>query len=111
MKRMIIVAVVAAGLIAAGASIAFATGQQDDNAGPDGTDQPITGPALDRVEKAALEHTGGGRVTETEVGDEEGYYEVEVTVDDGRQVDVHLDENFAVLGSAGDSKEDSDEGR
>jgi hypothetical protein len=27
-------------------------------------------------------------VTETEVGDEEGYYAIEVTLDDGSQVDV-----------------------
>ena len=29
-------------------------------------------------------------------------YEVEVTLDDGRQVDVQLDETFAVVGSEGD---------
>ena len=51
---------------------------------------------------AALEHTGGGKVTETEAGDEEGAYEVEVTRADGTQVDVHLDEDFNVLGSVGD---------
>ena len=49
----------------------------------DATDTPITGPALDKASAAALEHTGEGRVTETEVGDEESYYEVEVTLDDG----------------------------
>jgi len=38
-------------------------------------------------------------VTETEVGDEEScYYEVEVTLDDGSQVDVQLDEGFNVVG-------------
>ena len=36
------------------------------------------------------------------------YYEVEVTRDDGSQVDVQLDENFAVVGSAADH-ETSDE--
>ena len=44
-------------------------------------------------------HTGEGRVTETEVGDEESYYEVEVTLDDGSQVDVQLDRSFNVVGS------------
>jgi hypothetical protein len=43
------------------------------------------------------------------VGDEESYYEVEVTRDDGSQVDVQLDENFAVVGSSPDV-EGSDEG-
>jgi hypothetical protein len=35
-----------------------------------------------------LQATGGGKVTDTEVGDEEGAYEVEVTRADGSQVDV-----------------------
>ena len=41
-------------------------------------------------------------MTETEVGDEESYYEVEVTLDNGSQVDVQLDESFNVVGSEGD---------
>jgi len=103
MRRMIIVGALAAGLVAAGAGVALASGQQDDDDGPGGTDRPITGTALDKAQAAALAHTGGGRVTETEVGDEEGYYEVEVALPDGRQVDVHLDETFTVRGAAGDS--------
>jgi hypothetical protein len=67
-------------------------------------DQPVTGPARDRAEQAAL--TGGGRVTGTEVGDEDSYYEVEVTLPDGRQVDVQLDENFVVVGSSADEQPD-----
>jgi hypothetical protein len=47
--------------------VAIAAGQQDD-----GTDYPITGIALDKAKAAALEHTGGGWVTGTEPGDEEG---------------------------------------
>ena len=38
-------------------------------------------------------------MTGTEVEDEESYYEVEVTLDDGTQVDVQLDEDFAVVGT------------
>ena len=62
------------------------------------------------VTAAALAHTGGGRVTETEVGDEESYYEVEVTLADGSQVDVQLDREFNVVGSESDddSAEDGD---
>ncbi len=63
------------------------------------TDAPITGADLEQTSAAALARTGGGRVTETEVGDEESRYEVEVTVDDGSQVDVQLDERFEVVGS------------
>ena len=50
-------------------------------------------------------------MTGTEVGDEESYYEVEVTLDDGREVDVQLDKDFNVVGSktdAGDNKSDND---
>lgn len=51
---------------------------------------------------------GGGTVTETEKGDEESLYEVEVTLDDGSQVDVQLDENFNVVSAdADDESEDN----
>jgi uncharacterized membrane protein YkoI len=60
-------------------------------------DVPITGNALDRASRAALDFVGEGEVTDTEIGDEEGYYEIEITLDNGREVDVHLDENFNVL--------------
>jgi uncharacterized membrane protein YkoI len=71
----------------------------DANEGPD---VPITGTALEQASAAALDYIGEGRVTETEVGDEEGYYEVEITKDNGREVDVHLDEAFNVLGHESD---------
>ena len=54
--------------------------------------------------------TGGGRVTGTEVGDEESLYEVEVTLDDGSQVDVQLDEQFRVVGSEADDESGADDG-
>ncbi|MCB8959226.1 MAG: hypothetical protein H6651_02850 [Ardenticatenales bacterium] len=63
---------------------------------------PITGDALQQASAAALDYIGEGRVTATEVGDEEGYYEVEITRDNGSQVDVHLDEEFNVLGHLDD---------
>ena len=91
------VAVVAA-LGVAGAAI----GSSDD----DGSDQPITGTALKKASDAALAETGGGKVTETEVDDEESKYEVEVTLPDGSQVDVQLDENITVVGSKTDSEDD-----
>ena len=49
-------------------------------------------------------------MTETEVGDEDGYYEVEVTLDDGRQVDVALDRDFGVIGSKTDREQPGDQG-
>src|SRR5215207_8250085 len=85
-KTMAIASAVVAVLAAGGAAIAGAASGEDD-----GTERPISGPALDRATAAALAETGGGNVTETEVGDEEGAYEIEVTRADGSQVDVHLD--------------------
>jgi uncharacterized membrane protein YkoI len=98
----IILAVVAVAAIGGGAAIA--TGVGDDN------EEPITGEALEKASEAALEHTGGGRVTETEVGDEDSYYEVEVTLDDGSQVDVQLDENFNVVGDETDDEHEDGAG-
>ena len=72
------------------------------------TDQPITGEALDRATEAALTHVGEGQVTETEIGDEESFYEVEVTRDDGTEVDVQLDGDFAVVGVEEDGLDDDD---
>ena len=90
-------------LAALTAGIAVAAGGGDDAA-----DKPIAGAALDRAKAAALAHTGEGRVTGTEVGDEESYYEVEVTLDDGGQVDVQLDKSFNVVGSEKDGQEEED---
>ncbi|MGQ0825540.1 MAG: PepSY domain-containing protein [Actinomycetota bacterium] len=93
-----------AAILAGGGGIAVAASGGDDN------EAPISGSALERASSAALEHTGGGRVTETEVGDEESYYEVEVTLDDGRQVEVQLDERFNVVGSSADEADDDEDG-
>jgi hypothetical protein len=91
-------------VVAAGAGVAVASGAADD------ADTPITGPALTKASEAALASTGGGKVSDTEVGDEDSYYEVEVTLPDGSQVDVQLDESFAVVDSAPDREDGSDKG-
>lgn len=57
----------------------------------------ITGDALQKASAVALEYIGEGRVTDTEVGDEDGYYEIEITLDNGKEVDVHLNEDFEVI--------------
>lgn len=73
------------------------------------SDTPITGPALDEASRTALDHLGEGRVTQTEVGDEDSYYEVEVTLDDGSEVDVQLDREFRVVGAEDDGTGDRDD--
>ena len=75
----------------------------------DGSERSITGSALEQASAAALEETGGGTVTETEVGDEESYYEVEVTLENGDQVDVQLDRDFQVVSADADEEESGDE--
>lgn len=103
--KWIVGAVLSAALIGSGTGIAVSA------TGGDDTETSISGPALGKASAAALAHTGGGKVTDTEVGDEEGYYEVEVTLDNGKQVDVHLDKDFKVLGSkvdSGDKPNDKD---
>jgi len=99
-RKLAVAAALVAGAGAASGGAAIAAGGDDD-----GTDSPITGSALDNATAAALEHTVGGRVTGTEVGDEESYYEVEVTLDGGRQVDVQLDKSFNVVSSEGDRED------
>jgi uncharacterized membrane protein YkoI len=99
-NKILIVGASALALAAGGAGVAVAGGGDD-------SEEPITGSALDKASDAALEATGGGSVTETEVGDEESYYEVEVTLDDGSQTDVQLDRQFNVVGSAADEESES----
>jgi uncharacterized membrane protein YkoI len=97
-------AVIAAGVVvAAGAGTAAAVGAGGD------TDKPIQKRSdRQKAEEAAVRYVGEGRATETEEGDEESYYEVEVRRDDGSQVDVQLDRRFNVVGSSED-EEDSGE--
>jgi uncharacterized membrane protein YkoI len=102
MKRTTIIALTTAGALAAAGTAIAATSGDDD-----ATDRPISGGALDKAKAAALADTPG-RVTETEVGDEESYYEVEVTRPDGSQVDVQLDRQFNVVSSSADHEEPGD---
>jgi hypothetical protein len=91
-------------VIGSGAGIAIATGAADD-------DEPLTGSALERATAAALEHTGGGSVIETEAGDDGAAYGVEIRLEDGRVVEVNLDQDFNVIGDeADDDGSGEDEG-
>jgi hypothetical protein len=102
--RKKLLGVVGAGLLVAtigagGAALAQGGGTPVPGTGDDeGNSGAITGDALAKASDAALAHTGGGTVSDTEQGDEESFYEVEVTLADGSQVDVQLDQNFNVVG-------------
>ena len=104
MKYVLAGTVVAAVAVAGGTGVAVATG------GEDGSGTRITGQALDQASTVALRHTGGGRVTGSEVGDEESYYEIEVTKADGSQVDVQLDKAFKVVSAKPDADKANDAG-
>lgn len=99
--KVLITVVAAAAAVGTGATMASAGGADDD-----ATDTPITSPDLEKASAAAVAHTGGGEVTGTEVGDEESLYEVEVTLDDGSQLDVQLDESFAVVSTESEDGEE-----
>lgn len=91
-----LVAAAVALLLLVGAGVAYAAGSGEDSS------SQATGPGIEKAKSIALDETNGGRVTGTEFEDEEGYYEVEVTRDDGSQVDVHLDERFRVRSTEDD---------
>jgi uncharacterized membrane protein YkoI len=79
------------------ASSATPSVEANDSSDAGDRSKAITGRALDRASKIALQTTGGGKVTETEKGDEESYYQVEVTLPNGNQTDVNLDRRFNVV--------------
>jgi hypothetical protein len=92
---------------AAGLAVANAAGGEDEP-DDDGTETAITGDDLQRASDVALAHTRGGRVTGSEVDDEESKYEIEVTLENGDQVDVQLDEQFNVVGDENDGAGEDD---
>jgi hypothetical protein len=104
-KKLIVGSIVALAVIGGGTGIAIATGLGDD--------EPLTGSTLEQATAAALEHTGGGTVIESEAGDGGAAYGVEIRLDDGSVVEIALDENFNVIGQESDddgANEHEDEG-
>jgi hypothetical protein len=102
MRRKLVLAVaavVAIGAVSAGIAIGSAGGDES----------PLTGAAYERATAAALAHTGGGAVTETETGDDGAAFEVEIELADGTDVEVALDERFKVVGQERDDDGAEDE--
>jgi uncharacterized membrane protein YkoI len=83
-------------VVAIGAGTAIAAGRVV------AEEKPLRGATLDKASKAALDHTGGGEVVDTETGDDGAAYGVEVRTKDGRQVEVSLDAGFRVVGTEAD---------
>ena len=108
-RRRRVAAALAGSLVAVTVGVIAVASTGSAGAGSSGdSEAPISGDALTDASRAALAHTGGGKVTDTEVGDEESLYEVEVTLEDGSQVDVQLDEGFNVVGSKADHEDDTE---
>ena len=99
-RRMKVVVGSTAALVIAGVAAAGVSTAADSGLG-DSPDVGLTGTDLSRASEAALAKTGGGEVVDSEGADDDdgNAYEVEVNLADGRQIEVQLDEKFAVIGS------------
>jgi Peptidase propeptide and YPEB domain len=95
----------AVALIGAGAGMAVAGSNDESNDGG-----ALSGSTRDRAVAAALEATGGGRVSEAENADDGGTYSVEVIVEGGRHIEVKLDGKFHVIDQATDDDGNGDDG-
>ena len=102
-RRTIVAGALVVALAAVSGGIALAA------TGGGGDEQPLSGAAREQATAAALAHTGGGTVTETETGDDGAAYGVEVRLPDGSQVEVSLDERFRVIGQEADDDGAGDE--
>jgi uncharacterized membrane protein YkoI len=99
-KLLVIGAIVLlAAVLSAGLAIAASSGGEE----------PLTGATLEKATDAALAHTGGGTVVESETGDDGAAYSVEVQLADGRQVEVNLNADFEVIGSEADDDSGPDD--
>ncbi|MET0842697.1 MAG: PepSY domain-containing protein, partial [Mycetocola sp.] len=100
-KTIWISAAVAAALVLGGTGVAVAVTEPFD------TDDSLSGTALEKASAAALAEVGKGSVTDAESDDDAaGGYEVEVTLEDGTQVDVHLDKAFEVTAVENENSKD-----
>jgi hypothetical protein len=95
-------------MIAGGAVLALAAGgvgAATAFGGGDDGDQQATGPAVDRAREAALALFPGGRANSVERDSEDGAtWEVEVTREDGKTVDVRLDAGYGLVVVEGDGE-------
>ncbi len=102
-RTLVIAAAVAMLLALGGAGIAYANGGD--------SEEQLTGPEAQKAKSAAIAAVGGGTVSEVERddGNGTGAFEVEVTRDDGSQLEVHLDGDYNVVGQQADDDGPNDE--
>jgi uncharacterized membrane protein YkoI len=93
LRTLVIAAAVVAMLLALlGAGIAYANGGD--------SEEQVRGSDAEKAKSAAIAAVGGGTVTEVERddGNGTGAFEVEVTRENGSQLEVHLDGDYNVVG-------------
>jgi uncharacterized membrane protein YkoI len=106
LKKLLITVAALAALALGGAALAGASSGGSDTGD---ASKAITGDAKAKAEKAALAETGGGKVNQTELDNENGAtYEVEVAKTDGSTVDVRLGDAFNVITAEADSEKSGD---
>jgi hypothetical protein len=89
-------------LSAGGVGAAVAAG-----GGEDASEQ-VSGPAADRAREAALAaHPGTANAVERD-SENGATWEVEITGEDGKTVDVRLDENYKVMAVEGDGGDEGE---
>ena len=95
-KTLVIAAAVAMLVAFGAAGIAYANGGD--------SEEQLTGPDAEKAKSAAIAAVGGGTVSEVERddGNGTGAFEVEVTREDGSQLEVHLDSDYNVVGRQAD---------
>ena len=104
-KKVLITVAALAALALGGSALAGAASNGGGSEAGDKS-EAITGSAKTKAEEAALAKTGSGKVTESELDNENGAtYEVEVTKPDGSQVDVRLDGQFKVVAVEADGED------
>ena len=102
-RRYIAVGGAALALSAAGVGVAVAGGESGD------AKEQVSGPGADKARAAALAaHPGTANSVERD-SENGATWEVEITGNDGKTVDVRLDENYKIVVIEGDG-EDQGEG-
>jgi hypothetical protein len=99
MRKRVVAAAGATGLVAAvvAGGVAVASGGDEPGSGN------VSQAQGDRATRAALQATGGGHANSVERDSENGAtWEVEVTKKDGATVDVRLDQSYRVVVIEGD---------
>jgi len=75
------------------------------------SEEQVSGPEAEKAKNAATSVVGGGNVTEVERddGNGSGAFEVELTRDDGTQLEVHLDGDYNAVGQEADEDGPNDD--